>query len=57
MPNLCSHTTEPKVVVVAVPPVAQIDLRHCVESHFRLGVDQQPELDAVAGRERQSLEQ
>ena len=57
LPDLGGHPAEPQVVVVPVPSFAEVDLRHGVEPDGVQRVDQQRDLDAVAGGERQPLQQ
>ena len=57
LPDLGGHPSEALVVVVAVPPLAEVDLRDRVEPDGVERVDEQADLDAVAGGERQALQQ
>lgn len=51
------HPAEGLAVLVAVVPDPDVDLGEGVQPGRLQGVDQQPELDAVAGREREPFEQ
>ena len=51
--QLCGHDREIVVLLVAVGPRAQIDLRDRAEPVPRAGVDEAGDLDAVTGGDRE----
>ena len=51
------HRLERRQRLVAVAVLVEVDLRHRLQPELAPRVDQHRDLDAVAGRERQPLEQ